>query len=263
MGQSSSPTVTCLCSEHIQCIQDGLKVCVEGHDPEIHPTKFCNSCYHALSRRGSSVMPVQWDTDQGCETCSRYDQKAKEGRPKRARRSNDPLSITSSELLQHASSLLPQLPSLKSQKALDPNRFIPPVPPVSLDDFTRPVCCIVIDQLVETICGHIVCQCCISKWLHVCDDAKPSCPCCPIQLKVTSDIKTVTRVGQNILAGLQVKCDHSRCSAVMDLANLRQHMERCSLKHAGQMFICSPSLQSSDAPFPFHHQLLAPQQHHL
>ena len=198
------------------------------------------------------MMPVQWEghTDQACETCSRYDQKAKGGRPKkRARRSNDPVSITSSELLQHTNSLLPQLPSLKSQKALHPDRFIPPVPPVSLGDFTCPVCCMVLDQPVETVCRHIVCQSCISKWLHVCDHAKTSCPCCPIQLQVASDIKPVTRVVQNILAGLQVKCDHSRCSAVMDLANLCQHTERCSPEHAGQVFICSPPLlPSSDVP---------------
>ena len=247
-----SHRVTYLCSEHIQGIREGLKVCVEGDDPEIHPSKFCNNCYRAISRRGSSVMPVQWEghADQGCETCSRYNQKAKGGRPKkRTRRSNDPVSITSSELLQHTGSLLPQLPSLKSQKALHPNRFMPPLPPVSLDDFTCPVCCMVLDQPVETVCGHIVCQCCLSKWLHVCDHAKPSCPCCPTQLNITSDIKPVTRVVQNILAGLQVKCDHNRCSAVMDLANLRQHMERCSPDHAAQVLICSPPLLvPSDVP---------------
>ena len=164
-----------------------------------------------------------------------YTQRAKEKRPRKSSTPRSPMCISSSELLKHTSSLLPQLSTMKSQRPLDPSRFMPPAPPVSLDDFVCPVCCMVVDRPEEMICGHIVCLHCISKWLHTCEHATPSCPCCPTQLRVASDL--MTEVITTILGDLRVRCDYDSCLAITDLANLRQHVEKCSPGRAARVLI--------------------------
>ena len=90
--------VTYLCSEHTDGLRDGLKVNVLDDDPEIHPKKICNNYYRAITRRGSSVMIMQWEghDDEGCQACNLYAQRAKGGRPKkRPRKLSTPRSPTS------------------------------------------------------------------------------------------------------------------------------------------------------------------------
>ena len=249
-----------MASEHTDGLRDGLEVNVLDDDPEIHPKKICNNCYRAITRRSSSVMIMQCHDDEGCQACNLYAQRAKGGRPKKRPRKSStprsPTSISSSELLKHTSSLLPQLSTMKSQRPLDPSRFMPPAPPVCLDDFVCPMCCMVVDRPVEMICGHIVCLHCISKWLHTCEHATPSCPCCPTQLRVASDLKPVTQVLKTILGGLKVRCDNDSCPAITDLANLRQHVEKCSPGHAARVFISAqPTRTTSPTALPVHSPL--------
>ena len=185
-----------------------------------------------------------------CETCSWYETKAKGGRPAKNKRrgvKRAEASIGCAELLQHISSLVPQLPQLRSEEALDPSRLMPP-PPVTLADLVCPVCTDVVDQPVETICGHMFCNQCMCKWLHTSD--RPSCPCCPTFLLVKSDVKPVTRIVQSILSNLEIRCDKERCAAIVQYTSYGKHVEIRSPEDMTRVLITPVPLSIPQATSP-------------
>ena len=229
----TSQRVTHKCEDHREKLWKYLKVNTEGDHMDVHPPRMCNNCYRAMTRSAekgehyhSSVKIVHWDkhSDSNCNICTRYKQKSVGGRPKKRKHNlSEEGQVTSAAFLRHISSFEADLVQYRAHKPLEVTRFLPPNSPICLEDFICPLCKMVVDKPVETTCDHMVCHSCISKWLYAND---PSCPVCLTKFRSTSDVKAASTVAKNILASLQIRCDH--CPIHVPLSQLASHLNQCS-----------------------------------
>jgi len=86
------------------------------------------------------------------------------------------------------------------------------------------ICCEVLDDAVETQCGHPFCEKCIRGWLQ----QREVCPQDQTPLK-WADCRPMVRDRRRIL-GLRVKCPFDGCGEQMELRQLRQHQKNCQHK---------------------------------
>jgi hypothetical protein len=86
------------------------------------------------------------------------------------------------------------------------------------------ICCEVLDDAVETPCGHPFCEKCIRGWLQ----QREVCPQDQTPLK-WADCRPMVRDRRRIL-GLKVKCPFDECGEQMELRQLREHQKNCQHK---------------------------------
>jgi len=86
------------------------------------------------------------------------------------------------------------------------------------------ICCEVLDDAVETPCGHPFCEKCIRGWLQ----QREVCPQDQTPLK-WADCRSMVRDRRRIL-GLKVKCPFDDCGEQMELRQLRGHQKNCQHK---------------------------------
>jgi len=86
------------------------------------------------------------------------------------------------------------------------------------------ICCEVLEDAVETQCGHSFCEKCIFGWLQ----QRQVCPQDQLPLN-WSDCRSMVRDRRRIL-GLKVKCPFDECGEHMELRQLRSHQRQCSHK---------------------------------
>ncbi len=181
-GTILTQRVTYQCERFCTRLWAALKVNTDKDDPEVHPPKMCNNCYRQMTRteqkstegKGekhlTSLKIVHWErhSNKDCATCDMYGQKSRGGRPKKKakeRRSSED-GIRSAELIQHMSSFEGQLQQLRAQQPLQVIRFSLPPFPIRLEDFICPKCRTIVDQPVETVCGHMLCYTCTSNTME-------------------------------------------------------------------------------------------------
>ena len=190
---------------------------------------------------------VEWNEHTSdCLACKLYRQYKKGGRPCKKRRKRGRPSATETtkvsfmELKSRVESVAG--PIYKVNTPLSPARFISLV---GLKHLLCPLCNTVVDSPVETSCGHVVCAPCCTSWL---DDTRarggePSCPRCFTQFACSGDINALSPVLQGVLGDLQLHCDN-RCSAVVTLQQLREHLQHChppTIRASPSSAIISPS----------------------
>ena len=228
-----------------------------SHDKEtVHPGFFCNKCYSTLTHiknekvQTSGLKTVQWaehNSDYRCETCDLYAQGSKGGRKCKARRGGNHSHLKHGQVVLHVSSL-PLSPSYTSKLPLNQERFLQPPKPIRLNDFVCRVCDRVLNQPVETVCGHVMCKGCLCRVLNSSISPLPSCPVCSRAFKSIEDIKQPTQAITNILEGLQVHCDHPTCKAVVPLCALPHHVDTCVPHLSSQVLITQVPSTSVTSP---------------
>jgi len=85
-----------------------------------------------------------------------------------------------------------------------------------------PICRNVFVEPVQTECGHIFCQMCITTALY-------TSRTCPVDRRpmTIEDLKPVHRVISNLLDDLQVRCINSQCEKSMKRYLLKYHLQEC------------------------------------
>ena len=228
----------------------------ERDDPIVHPPKFCNKCYCAIKRMDegvhASLKIFQWTqhNEKQCTTCMKCEQGARGGRKAKPQRGGKYSTVTNGQLLQTLNSLKVG-PSYTTSEPLRQDRFCSLPSPIQLSDFVCNVCTNVLDQPVETICGHLMCKTCLFSFLH--NNKEPHCPVCTKKFTATADIKPPTNALIHILAQLKVHCEHKNCKVTVPLSHLQQHVKLCSPARASQVLI-TPNPDISPKSPPIHQQ---------
>ncbi|OLL25941.1 TNF receptor-associated factor 6 [Neolecta irregularis DAH-3] len=90
------------------------------------------------------------------------------------------------------------------------------------DHLVCPICRNVFVEPVQTECGHIFCQICITTALNTSST-------CPVDRRPMNDedLKPVHRVISNLLDDLEVRCINSKCGKSMKRYLLKYHLQDC------------------------------------
>ena len=103
------------------------------------------------------------------------------------------------------------------------SRFLPPAKVLSLSDLQCPICCCIVDQPVETPCQKLVCAVCIAQHIRSYEQAVIPCPCCDGTHDLSSFLPA-PEVVLKVLGSLLIQCDKASCYEVVELRNLRGHL---------------------------------------
>ncbi len=204
--------------------------------PDIHPTRYCNTCYSTLLRMrmarqdgkvyrtSMAVDPHVWSAHQevGCTTCVMGGRKTG-GRPKKKKRITGCSSYLT-EHLHHVASA-----RCRSLAPLTRDRFLP----VSLggvssglciNDLVCKICNTVLDEVLELPCKHLVCLSCTLTLLEE-DLQSIPCPNCEKQHEISfSSFSAPSPLTVKLLSQLVVRCEKEGCSKAVYLGDLRAHL---------------------------------------
>ena len=97
--------------------------------------------------------------------------------------------------------------------------FFAPAASISLKDLQCPVCRCVVDGLVETVCRKLVCAECMPN--HTLTSI--SCSFCNVTHE--NSFTPASDVVLKVLGTLLLQCDQPSCTAVVQLQNLKSHLE--------------------------------------
>ena len=219
------------CSEYFTQLHRTFNTDVLHDSPLVHPPSFCSLCYGTVRRTtaaldsGSTYTPAStphfhWEphSEQGCrvsyaggekiiiitppifwflcfKVCEHFHTLSRGGRPvsKDKLKTGRPKGITIGSLLQMVRDIAP------------PSNFSSDIRPEvgQNKNLTCPVCLLLLDRPLDTLCGSTVCAECICKWICSCDT--PSCPCCYDGFDHTHITKT-SNILNNVLNSSIVKC---------------------------------------------------------
>lgn len=243
-----------LCGENVN--KNRVKYCCDEHnlslkavfsiniDPEVHPCHFCQSCYATLTRKLSAMrekrtmvvttIPVQWlEHGNLCETCERYEQVMKGGRPKKKR--GFPTTTSCHSLIEHTKVIAP--PSLydsqstltiKQQQLID----------LSEAEYTCKICHNLLNSPVEiSTCSTLVCAQCLIQWFENSQTNQcPSCSTANHQLEC-SEISPLNDLHLRVLEGILITC--AICKADVRLVELKHHLKsRCKSSTSATRSAC-------------------------
>jgi len=209
---------------------------VEGDKSDIHPPKFCNTCYATLRKMQaaldsgteyrSSLEPFTWaqHSEMGCTSCQHFEVQMKGGRPKKRKSSSVCAHSNSCSVVEHINSVAG--PRLRCTHPLYVERFFTPASSaVSLVDLQCPMCNCVVDQPVEVcVCRSIVCAECCLTLLRKGENLQ--CPSCNQQHEISVDtIQSPSPVAVKLVANLVVRCDDPTCSRPVVLQHLHDHLK--------------------------------------
>ena len=208
---NSKDRVTYKCEDKTNLLLN-VNIDVKKDDHNIHPPRFCHTCYCALMRAEKSGTQISlrvtfWNEhgDTHCKTCSRLERNSRPGRKSKIRKGVRHVNVTCGQLLQAVHSL--ELPQLATAAPLTPSRFLTPPSPIQLEDFVCHSCNCVLDEPVETKCRHTVCKVCLCK--HLLKYTTQSCPICHEQFNAPTDIRSLPEALTRLLGALKVHCDHA------------------------------------------------------
>ena len=227
---------------YAQLLTDLLHLEVESDDPNIHPPKFCNSCYLAMQRMRksldegkvyrTSLVGHVWSVHSNdvCETCDTVNKRKVGGRPKRKQKiAGCPKAIT--EHIHTVSG-----PKYKCSIPLKTDRFLP-LTMCSLDDFVCRSCDNILDEPVELPCKHMICcSCCFD---HLKSNMNSFCcaSCKENHLLTISSFGKPASLTLKFMSQLMIHCDHDSCHGIIYLCDLQRHVEsKCTytsnIRHA-------------------------------
>jgi len=237
--------VSYFCSSHAEGLRRAFGLTTAGDSHEIHPQKFCNGCYRALTQYmkveeegrdyNSAISVVEWreHTDHECQTCQLYTRSKVGGRPPKGRKNRgrprnvelEEATVSRSELKQQAKAVAG--PSFNSQAALHPARLIHHI---GMQNLICGLCNNVVNEPVETRCSHLVCSSCFCDSIDRARTGVPSCPVCKVEFAAKSDIHAVSPVVQRMLRKLEIRCDNFQagCTTVVTLQELHDHTVQCA-----------------------------------
>lgn len=187
-----------------------LGVPIDSDEKDVHPLRFCHSCYNICTRAvkattlGKDYTPklakFQWTqhTDDNCSVCEQL------GKSQRGRKPKKPATGRPSDQLVELITAIkerspPSVLDFKMRERLSHGE--------SAKDLICPLCQLVLDRpLLLTTCNNLVCMaCCVS---HLYQHTDLCCPiCCPAQH--TLDISTIIPappVIQKLLSSMETTC---------------------------------------------------------
>ena len=197
------------CLEHVEDLLNTFDINVQHDSSTIHPPNFCHLCKSAIynkTRQGFTVQRgIVWEvhTDD-CKTCQRAEKMRAGGHPSKTPVGR-PALLSRRAMLSHLQHIAPHQPAPPSTHM--PHTYMtPPNYGVSLEDLTCPICMeTLIQPIVLSSCGTVVCAGCLRQWLSDCDSSLP-CPCCYSHFSGRDDIKSAPAMQQQLLSGLLVSC---------------------------------------------------------
>ncbi len=142
---------------------------------------------------------------------------SKKLRKNRGRPDQNSSRVLAAKILQQAP------PSWKVSQPLAPSRFLPPASSLSLEDLQCSICECVVDQPLETPCRKLVRSKCIVPHIRSSELPTVSCPCCD-QTHDGSSFSPAPDVVTKVLGSLLVQCEKPSCTQVVELRNLRVHI---------------------------------------
>lgn len=221
-----------------------LRLClgcnIELDDPQIHPPRFCNSCYLSMKRvreskengtvNRTSLKLFEWSMHQveGCTTCELVQQRRRGGRP--PKKPKIP-KLCPTLLAQHIRAIAGA--QHRCSLPLETSRFFPPAASthLSIDDFVCKHCKNVVNGPVELPCKENICsECCIDLLRSNINDL--TCLCCKQQHPLTPPtFQAPSPLTAKLLNQLVIRCDRRLCTKTVHLQDLKEHIESgCSSK---------------------------------
>ena len=224
-GYLKNQRVTYECRKHSRIIETYFKICVVRDDSQIHPGRFCHTCYSKMAvaqKRGKNSITsfaIEWykHSESWCNTCNHAKMLSKGGRPKKYKppQCHDDL-VSSSQLVCHVNAIAP--PSLAG-RGIDPSVCKSTPKGVSIEDIICPVCSYILDRPIQTKCGHVVCMECCIRWLQTGTMTIPSCPVCPNVLVSVDDIKPPSPFLTSTLKLITVLCSCCHMDIYLETVN--------------------------------------------
>ena len=198
--------------------------------PDTHPIFYCHNCHtiakHLEKDRASetTLMAHNWSghSDHECEVCCMSSSLHVGGRKKKDHKKRGRPSQEGNKGI--ANAILREAPaSWKANKPLLLSRFLPPSTNLTLSDFQCAICLNIVDRPIMTPCRKLLCTECISEKIRTSLDV--TCPSCTDTHTITSTSFTpASEVVLKVIEGLLLHCDQPSCTVVLELKNLKQHV---------------------------------------
>ncbi|XP_063958309.1 V(D)J recombination-activating protein 1-like [Lytechinus pictus] len=196
-------------STYHQIILEKFNIDISEDTLDIHPNKFCSTCYcHLTIKKPLHWTPKKWDTHRRtshCHTCTHFKETQTPGRPKKRKAGGRPPATTTPQ--SHFSQLGVSLSGTTDNQKYNINQDTFHIDN-SLQFLLCCVCRSVVSCPVESPCNHLFCLDCISS-LFV--KVSVSCPLCNIQFHY-SQTHTPAAYIITLLQNLHVQCSHCKTS---------------------------------------------------
>ena len=153
------------------------------------------------------------------------------GRKRKGKKSEDGPQMTNDSRKFIGNFILCDSPaSWKAMEPLNLSRFLSMgTCSLSLSDLQCSLCRHIVDRPVDTPCCKLLCADCISEHILSMEDTQEQstqCPSCAESHQITTTSFTPpSKVVLKILGTMLLHCDKPSCSAVVALADLREHLE--------------------------------------
>ena len=226
-------------------------------NPDIHPSRYCNSCYCTMKRMWmakkngrvyrTSLTLSCWEEhqDSDCVTCGMMQGRKLGGRPK-----------TTKSICGCPGNLVDHIRSVAGTKyrCSDPltiSRFIPETA-VCMEELVCKSCNNIIDEPVELPCKHTLCCACCFQLLRS-NSSIISCPRCNQGHSIVAQsFQSPPPLMDKLLKKLVVRCEREKCMKFIHLSDLKSHLEsKCTLyAHSVQHFITLDQVLQQPADIP-------------
>ncbi|XP_030831063.1 V(D)J recombination-activating protein 1-like [Strongylocentrotus purpuratus] len=220
-------------SDYHQLILQKFNIDISEDTSDIHPNKFCCTCYCQLTiKKPSNLTPKNWDSHKrtsDCQTCTHFKQTQAPGRPKKRKVGGRPPATTTPQ--SHFSKLGVSATKGNQKYNIDQDTF-------HIDDSLQfllcSVCRSVVSCPVESPCNHLFCLDCISSLFA---KVSVSCPLCDLQFHYSQTHTPATYI-ITLLHNLHVQC--SLCKTSMHYTKTSGHScqtSNCDHTYAKSNFV--------------------------
>ncbi len=206
---------------------------VEDDSADIHPPKFCDSCYAIMIRKIKAIETnilymhslaiISWSehSDVNCMTCEKHQTVKKGGRPKKQQKNRGkPITNSCYDIIQHIMNIaLPML--YNNETSFQPH---PLTMNIQQSDVQCAICLGTLNSPVQlTPCMSLLCSPCLIQWIEY--SKSNECPVCYHHILTTSEIRLLEDIHLRLLHGMLVTC--TTCNQSIHLCELKTHNNIC------------------------------------
>lgn len=239
-------TSTYSCSDYRTELMSCFGINVLKDTDTIHPPRFCNPCFLSVRRSTKSaqegvphkhsIVVFEWvshtdnclvsllhkllqfknDVKIHAQVCQHFDRLTKGGgqNQKGKRGRGRPSGETPLSILEHIQQIAPE--------SFLPDEDKAPLYESESSQLSCPICCTVLDQPVELVCGSIICASCCHQWVQHNPISDIPCPSCYDHDLNSASIRPSPSLVLTLLSDLVLHC--IRCGKLTKTSEYTRHL---------------------------------------